>query len=945
MRFLLFLLMAAVGAEAQAVKPYPRIETGAHSAMVYRIDVDAAERFLVSASHDKTARVWDLGTGRLLKILRPPIGDGDEGKLYAVAVSPDGKTVAVGGFTGADGASNFPIYIFDRESGTIRQKISGLPEVTHHLTYSRDGRYLAAGLDAKNGIRIFEAGTYSEVARDAGYGDSSYWLEFDRSGRLATVSDDGYVRLYSRDFHLLHKKTAPGGKDPMSARFSPDGKLLVVGFFDSMAVNVLSATDLSLQYKLETPPGEPGLSATSWSADGQTLCAGGVYYVDVNPVLCWSGRGRGRRNALPVAGSTIMDIRALRDGALVFASADGALGVVDRNGVARWRASPDILEYRRGPSFPRLSPDGNNVEVSSYYFNGTSWAHHNLGFSIPDQKLEIDAKPQLIAATTSCLAIDGWEGGYHPTLDGRPLPLKAYEYSRGLAVSPRKDAFVLGTEWYVRKFGRQGEQLWRTPVPGAAWGVNISTDGRFVVAALGDGTIRWYTFDKGEEVLALFVDRDLKRWVAWNPDGFFAFQGAGDSLIGYHLNRGPGREGEFVKVDQLREVFYQSDLIAQILKPGGAQAIVAARARIGDISRVLSGGLPPEIELVSPAEQTVAGDYLLQFRVKDMGGGRGRIVYRIDGAEIEGRAAVDIRGTAADTNSRYIPFEGGRHTLSIAAYTADGKVQGPAKEVRITRSQPLSGGGSNLYLIAAGISHYSDNSLSAGVRFAAADADLVAARFQEQEGRGLYRRVHAVSLRDGKATIKNLQSEVAQAAKAVRPGDTFVLYLAGHGIAVENEYYFIPWEAEYTNQRDLLAKSLNREAIQALLKQIPTNKSVLILDTCGAGAYLESRSSVLSEKAAIEKVALMSGRAVLAASNSDEMAMDGYQNHGVYTYALLEGLQAAQVTADGHILITRLAEYVQGRVPVLTQEKWHYRQSPLSRIDGEPFPIARKPAN
>ena len=56
--------------------------------------IDAAERFLVTASDDKTARVWDLETGRLLRVLHPPIGAGDEGKLYAVAIPPDGAVVA-----------------------------------------------------------------------------------------------------------------------------------------------------------------------------------------------------------------------------------------------------------------------------------------------------------------------------------------------------------------------------------------------------------------------------------------------------------------------------------------------------------------------------------------------------------------------------------------------------------------------------------------------------------------------------------------------------------------------------------------------------------------------------------------------------------------------------------------------------------------------------------
>jgi hypothetical protein len=42
-----------------ADKPYLRIETGMYTAVVRRIDTDATGRFLVTASNDKTARVWD----------------------------------------------------------------------------------------------------------------------------------------------------------------------------------------------------------------------------------------------------------------------------------------------------------------------------------------------------------------------------------------------------------------------------------------------------------------------------------------------------------------------------------------------------------------------------------------------------------------------------------------------------------------------------------------------------------------------------------------------------------------------------------------------------------------------------------------------------------------------------------------------------------------------
>ena len=946
----LLLLGFCLPALPQDVKPYLRIETGSHTAKVGAIDVDAAEQFLVSASQDKTARVWDLRNGHLLQILRPPIGDSDEGKLYAVAISPDGKSVAVAGFTGANESGNHPIYIFDRASGTIRKVIPGLPTSTNHLAYSRDGRNLAAALGS-GGIRIYETQTYTEVSRDTDYADQSYWIEFDKTGRLVSTSFDGFVRLYGSDFRLITKQNSPGGKNPFSARFSPDGNYIAVGFNDSSRVDVLLAKNLSFQYSAQ--PSSPGLElvVASWSEEGHTLCAAGRYHVtSVIPVLCWSNDGRGKPTSFPVAGNSIMALRALRDGGLVFAVFDGTVGVLTPEGTVTWRVAPEVLDLRDrffgAPYFPWLSSDGNTVESRGNYFDGTEWTNHTIRFSVQERKLEID--PQSDSSFTRPLhqgfVVDQWENTYSPTLNGKPLKLKPYETSRSLAIAPKQDGFVLGADWDIDRFDRHGAQVWETPVPGTAFGVNISSDGRFVVAALNDGTLRWYTYDKGEEVLALFVDKDLKRWVAWTPDGFFTFDNGGDALIGYQINRGPGHAGDYVKVDQLREVFFRPDLIAQILQPGGVQLAAAARNRVGDISKILSNGLPPQIELVSVSPTDEPDKYLVQFKVKDMGGGSGRIVYRIDGVEIEARDALDSKGSGANTINRYVTVGSGTHTLTIAGRSADNKIEGTPQKAQLVGRQPVAGANVSLYVVAAGISHYSDHSLDQGVKFAAADADAVVARLQQQTGKGLYQKVKAVSLPDSRATADNIQKAVAQAAASINPGDTFVLYLAGHGTAVDGEYYFIPWEAEYTNQKELLAKSLNREAIQALLKQIHTNKTVLILDTCGSGAYLEARATSVSEKAAVEKLATMSGRAVIAASNSDEMAMDGYQNHGVFTFALLQGLQVADSDPQGDISVTDLAKFIQRRVPAITLEKWNYKQTPLSLITGD-FPIVYKSPN
>ncbi|MBK9488034.1 MAG: hypothetical protein IPO07_03975 [Haliscomenobacter sp.] len=55
------------------------LNTPMHTAKIGRISVDQGGRYLLTASNDKTAKLWDLRSGTLLRTLRPPIGAGNEG--------------------------------------------------------------------------------------------------------------------------------------------------------------------------------------------------------------------------------------------------------------------------------------------------------------------------------------------------------------------------------------------------------------------------------------------------------------------------------------------------------------------------------------------------------------------------------------------------------------------------------------------------------------------------------------------------------------------------------------------------------------------------------------------------------------------------------------------------------------------------------------------------
>ena len=137
----------------------------------------------------------------LLRTLRLPAGPGYVGRAYAVAISPDGALVAVGGWTRASEADRQEqIYLYDRASGALVRRIERLPSVVYHLAFALDGSRLAAVLGSGQGLRVYgRAENWDEVARDVAYGDASYGAAFAPDGRLATTAYNGKVRLYAGD--------------------------------------------------------------------------------------------------------------------------------------------------------------------------------------------------------------------------------------------------------------------------------------------------------------------------------------------------------------------------------------------------------------------------------------------------------------------------------------------------------------------------------------------------------------------------------------------------------------------------------------------------------------------------------------------------------------------------------------------------------------------------
>ncbi|MGP0088635.1 MAG: WD40 repeat domain-containing protein, partial [Xanthobacteraceae bacterium] len=608
--------------------PILSIETGMHTAVIKRIGVDRECRLLATGSDDKTVRLWSLPDGRLLKTLRPPIGAGNNGKIYAVAVSPDGRLVAAGGYDARwPNQQRMSVYLFDAATGALRARVGDFESAIFHLAFSADGRFLAATLGNK-GLRVIDTEQMREVAADRDYASDSYGAAFAPDGRLFTVAYDGYLRAYDTRFRLVKKVQTRGGPRPRSVAVDPAGDRLAVGHRESAAVEIYETSDLTLAFTVNTPSSNNvNLGTVTWSADGRQLVAGGTYTsrgsdgVLRYPVVLWDRGGAGSRQEHPVALSNVFDIQPCNTGIAVGAG-DPLFALLDRDGTPRLSKSGVNVDMRlKLAGAFQASRDGRQVRFGL----GVGSASPVL-FDLAGATLAKDATaPGLAVPKIAGIAVTDWQDSTAPKLGGKELTLEQFEKSRSLAITPDGGRFVLGADFRLRAFDPQGREQWNKEMPGVAWGVNITGDGRVLLVAYDDGTIRWHRVSDGQELIALFVNKDDMRWVAWTPSGYYMASPGGEDLIGWHLNRGWDQAADFFPASRFRERFSRPDVVQKVLETldeGKAIEEANSAARRREDTKPIIAQLPPVIRMINPGDGSrfSANDLTINYELRSPSG-------------------------------------------------------------------------------------------------------------------------------------------------------------------------------------------------------------------------------------------------------------------------------------------------------------------------------------
>ena len=920
--------------------PILRIETGMHIAPIYNIGVDRAGRFLVTASPDKTVRVWEIETGRLLRVLRVPI-DRVEAASSATSISPDGKLILVGGQL-SDDREQFCVYVFDLESGQLIHRLTGLPGGASRFRFSPDGTMVAATLG--KGVRVWRTSDWADVGRDTYGDDLNCYADLDRRQRLVSSCTDGELRLYDRDMHLLVRGKASGGKFPGGVRFSPDGSKVAIFYFEGGKVEVLSGETLAPLYTANTS--NHGSTCVSWSTDGTKLFAGAFDRAQAY-IRRWSDAGRGDFVDTPVgSGPGIWGIEPLPSGGIAYGSSYPSWGLLDSSNQQTRVQIGQIAKYEGSKSSLLISSSASTVGFD-YEYGGRSPAVFQLG----DRTLARDPMPEGFLlpprAEAPGISVSGL-GTYSARLNSIPLKLNQYEMSRSVALAPNAGAFLLGTFQFIHLFDRSGQELWKVSAPGDAWRVNISGDGHFAVAAYGDGTIRWYRISDGKELLAFFPHADRKRWVLWTPSGYYDASPGAEDLIGWHVNNGKDQAADFFPVGQFRSTYYRPDVISKILETGDeARALQLANEERGrkTQSTTVAQMLPPVVEITSPSDNSLVSSSEVTIRYS-LRTASGEPVTKVR-ALIDGRPVTDNRQLTQETASA-----SGVRELKVSVPDHDSEVSIIA-ENKFAASVPatirLKWRGSvpasdafviqpKLYVLAIGVSQYQNPAYS--LKFAAKDAQDFANAAMIQKGL-LYRDVVTKILTNEHANKDEILDGLDWIRKQTTSKDVAMVFFAGHGMNDQNGvYYFLPYN---TDLEKILRTGVPYTDIKNTVQSL-AGKTLFFIDTCHSGNVLGGRRGLADDLNGVinELASAESGAVVFAASTGNQSSFeDAKWNNGAFTKALVEGLMGrADYTGKGKITINMLDLYLSERVKELTGGKQTPTTAKPSTI--QDFPIAVK---
>ncbi|KAM3108459.1 AAA-like domain-containing protein [Phormidesmis sp. 146-33] len=242
---------------------------GRHQDIVYGASFSPDGQRIVTASADKTARVWDLSGREIVKL------QGHQDIVYSASFSPDGQRIVT---ASADKTAR----VWDL-SGREIAKLQGHQNSVRSASFSPDGqRIVTASVD--NTARVWDL-SGKEIAKLQGHQNWVNSASFSPDGqRIVTASADNTARVWDLSGKEIARLQINAG-GITGASFSPDGERIVTASFDKTA-RIWNVSDKRIIATLEGH--QDNVLSASFSPDGQRIVTASVD----NTARVWDLSGR-----------------------------------------------------------------------------------------------------------------------------------------------------------------------------------------------------------------------------------------------------------------------------------------------------------------------------------------------------------------------------------------------------------------------------------------------------------------------------------------------------------------------------------------------------------------------------------------------------------------------------------------------------------------------------